>query len=158
MKVKKVIACIVCLFIPLLIGGISGGLTASAIPTWYSTLSKPSFNPPNYLFGPVWTLLYILMGISLYLVWNSPQSALRKKALIIFAVQLAANFLWSILFFSMHLLFVSIIDILFMWALILSMIITFSKIKKVAGWMNIPYLLWVSFASVLNISFWWLNR
>lgn len=158
MKVKKVIACIICLFLPLLVGGISARLTAADIPIYNDLLIKPFFNPPGYLFGPVWTILYLLMGVSLYLVWDSPQSALRKKALIIFAVQLAANFLWSILFFSFHLLFISSIEILIIWALILNMIFTFSKIKKVAGWINIPYLLWVSFASLLNISFWWLNR
>ena len=158
MKLKKLITFIICLLLPLMIGGISARLTAADIPIYHDLLIKPFFNPPGYLFGPVWTILYLLMGVSLYLVWDSPQSALRKKALIIFAVQLAANFLWSILFFKMHLLFISSIDILFMWALILSMIFTFYKIKKVAGWMNIPYLLWVSFASLLNISFWWLNR
>jgi len=114
MKTKKVLPFIVCLLIPLVIGGLSGFMTANEISGWFQTLNKPSFNPPNQIFGPVWTLLYLLMGISLYWIWVSPASDLRKKALRIFALQLFFNFCLSILFFSFHLLFLAILCILLM--------------------------------------------
>lgn len=147
-----------CLIIPLIIGSISGFITANEIGTWFTTLKKPSFNPPNYLFGPVWALLYILMGISLYIIWTSPKSKERKKALQGFGLQLFFNFWWSILFFSFHLLFVAVIDILLLWIFLVYTIKLFKDIKPLASYLNLPYLLWVSFASVLNISIWWLNR
>ena len=158
MKIKIIIPFIICLIIPLIIGGISGFITSNEIGTWYTTLKKPTFNPPNYLFGPVWTLLYILMGISLYMIWESPKSKERKKALKVFSLQLFFNFWWSILFFSFHLLFVAVIDILLLWIYIIYMIKLFKEVKPLAAFINIPYLLWVSFATVLNISIWWLNK
>lgn len=158
MKIKIIIPFIICLIIPLIIGGISGFITSNEISTWFTTLKKPTFNPPNYLFGPVWTLLYILMGISLYMIWKSPKSKERKKALKVFSLQLFFNFWWSILFFSFHLLFVAVIDILLLWIYIVYMIKLFKEVKPLAAFINIPYLLWVSFATVLNISIWWLNK
>lgn len=158
MQLKKILTLIICIAIPVSVGGISGFITSSEIGGWFASLQKPVFNPPNYLFAPVWTLLYTLMGISLYLIWTSPSGENRKKALQIFGVQLFFNFWWSILFFSFHLLVVSIVDILLMWLLIIYMIKEFRKIRASAAYMNIPYLLWVSFASILNISIWWLNK
>jgi len=157
MKTNKVLPFIVCLLIPLVIGGLSGFMTANEISGWFQTLNKPSFNPPNKIFGPVWILLYLLMGISLYWIWVSPVSELRKKALRIFALQLFFNFCWSILFFSFHLLFVAILDILLMWIFIVYMMRLFYKIKPMAAYINIPYLLWVSFATALNMAIWYLN-
>ena len=157
-RLKNILACIFCVVIPLAIGAISGYITSGEINGgWFSSLEKPSFQPPDNLFGPVWSTLYLLMGISLYLVWKSPKTNLRKTALLIFGIQLFLNFWWSILFFSFHLLFISIIDITIMWVLILYMIILFRRTKASAGYLNIPYLLWVSFATVLNISIWILN-
>jgi benzodiazapine receptor len=158
MRNNKVLTFIICLAIPLAVGAISGFATTSEIDSWFSTLQKPSFNPPNTIFGPVWTSLYTLMGISLYMIWMSPAGDLRKKALRIFGWQLFFNFWWSIIFFSFHLLFIAIIDILLMWVLIVYMIYLFRKIKPWAGYLNIPYILWVSFATILNISIWWLNK
>lgn len=146
-----------CITLPLIIGGISGIATASGIDTWYVNLNKPFFNPPNYLFGPVWSLLYLLMGVSIFLILQAPKSELRKKAFIIFCVQLILNFLWSFLFFKFELPGIALIEILLIWVSILTMIITFSKINKTAAYLQIPYLLWVSFASVLNAAIWWLN-
>ncbi|MES2680847.1 MAG: TspO/MBR family protein [Bacteroidota bacterium] len=158
MIVKKITAFIICLLIPLAVGALSGYLTYGETQTWFATLNKPSFNPPNKVFGPVWTSLYMLMGISLFLVWNSPRNWPRQKALIIFFVQLFLNFWWSLIFFSFHLLFIAVAEILVLWLMIIYMIICFRRVKPVAAWLNVPYLLWVSFASVLSISIWYLNR
>lgn len=146
-----------CILLPLTIGGISGYATASGINSWYVFLNKPFFNPPNYLFGPVWTLLYILMGISFFRILQSQQNTQQKNAIIIFCIQLFLNFCWSFLFFNFQLLGISFIEIIMMWISILTMIYTFSKIDKTAAYLQIPYLLWVSFASVLNGSIWFLN-
>ena len=146
-----------CITLPLLVGGISGYATATSINTWYITLNKPFFNPPNYLFGPVWTALYILMGISFYRILQSRESEIRTKAIIIFCIQLILNFCWSFLFFKFQLLGFSFIEIIIMWLSIATMIYIYSKIDKTSAYMQIPYLLWVSFASVLNGAIWYLN-
>lgn len=144
------------ILLPLLVGGISGFLTASNIESWYVTLNKPAFNPPNYLFGPVWTTLYVLMGISFFLILNSAKVN-KQKLIGIYLFQLTLNFLWSFLFFKYHALGIAAIEIVVLWMSILIMIIMFYKTNKWAGLINIPYLLWVSFASVLNISIYLLN-
>ncbi len=156
---NKIAKLILSLVLPLAIGGVSGYLVRNEMNgDWFNTLAKPSFNPPGYLFGPVWTALYILMGISMFLIWNTPKTELRQKALTVFGVQLFFNFWWSILFFSFHTIFLSVVDILVMWFLIIYMITLFKKIKPIAAYLQIPYFLWVTFASVLNISIWFLNR
>lgn len=140
--------------------GLIGSLfTFSAIPTWYATLNKPSFNPPNYLFGPVWTTLYILMGIALYLVWRK---GLRKKsirfAFSLFLIHLVVNSLWSIVFFGMHQIFLALVVILVLWLMIIVLIKIFWEIDKTAAYLLMPYLFWVSFATLLNFSIWQLNK
>jgi len=154
---KNSIKLIICITVPLLIGGISGFATATSITDWYVGINKPSFNPPNYLFGPVWTTLYILMGISFYMILQTPSTEFRKKAIAIFCIQLFLNFCWSFIFFKFQLLGLAFIEIIFMWFSILTMIIIFFEINKKAALLQIPYLLWVSFASVLNGSIWFLN-
>lgn len=154
---KKALQLFLCILGPLLIGGISGYATATGITDWYVNINKPSFNPPNYLFGPVWTTLYLLMGISLFMILNSPKNELRKKAIIIFCIQLALNFCWSFIFFKFQLLGLAFVEIIIIWLSIITMIITFHKINKTAAYIQIPYLLWVSFASVLNGAIWYLN-
>lgn len=146
----------VSILLPLIIGGISGYYTASNIQSWYVTLIKPSFNPPNYLFGPVWTSLYIIMGISFYMIWSSTKSN-KNKLIGIYLFQLVLNFLWSFIFFKYHAIGIAAIEIVFLWLSILTMIMMFYKNNKWAAFINIPYLLWVSFASVLNISIYLLN-
>ena len=141
-----------------LIGSISGLANAGNITEWYATLNKPSFNPPNYLFGPVWTVLYILMGISLYLILQSPKTDARNTALIIFAFQLVLNFGWSFLFFYFKWPGIAFIEIMIMWIAIIMMILTFYRISSLAAYLQVPYLLWVSFASVLNGAIWYLNK
>lgn len=154
---NKYLKLIVCVLLTLFVGGISGVATASGINNWFMTLNKPFFNPPNYLFGPVWTVLYLLMGISLFLILQSTLKELKSKALLIFAIQLSLNFLWSFLFFKFQLIGLSFIEIIMIWISILAMIISFYKINRIAAWLQIPYLLWVSFAIVLNGAIWWLN-
>lgn len=140
--------------------GIIGSLfTTSSISSWYSTINKPGFNPPNWIFGPVWISLYIMMGISLYLVWQ--KSGLHgvsvKKAIILFGIQLALNSLWSIIFFGLHSPMAAFFEIVVLWVFILLTILEFWKISLFAGRLLVPYLLWVTFASILNLSIWRLN-
>lgn len=144
----------------LVIGYFSGIVTRSAILTWYPTLVKPSFNPPNWVFAPVWSTLYIMMGIAAGLVWDRMESntALVKKALVVFAIQLALNALWSYLFFGLKNPMLALIEIVILWLMIYETYVQFGKINKIAGYLFIPYLLWVSFAMVLNASIWWLNK
>ena len=122
-----------CILVPLLVGSISGYFTSTSITTWYVTLNKPSFNPPNYLFGPVWTTLYILMGISLFLVLNKAKDLEKSKIIFVFSIQLILNFLWSFLFFKFQQLGLALAEILLMWCSILFMIIIFYKTNKLAA-------------------------
>ena len=144
----------------LVIGYFSGMVTRSAITSWYPTLVKPSFNPPNWIFAPVWSMLYIMMGVAAGLVWNRIdfEKEAVKKALLFFAVQLALNALWSFLFFGLKNPMLAGIEIIILWLMIYETQTKFAKINKIAGYLFIPYLLWVSFAMVLNASIWWLNR
>ena len=140
--------------------GISSGLLASANNNlWFNALQKPSWNPPAYLFGPVWTALYLLMGISLAIIWNnkSPEST-KRQAYLIFAIQLILNFCWSIFFFHFHSPALALCDILLMTITILLTIFSFSKFSKTAAWLLVPYISWVSFAAILNFTIWNLNR
>ena len=140
--------------------GILGSIfTISSITGWYSTLNKPFFNPPNWIFGPVWGALYLLMGISLFLVWeNKKKNKNYVSALILFFVQLVLNFLWSVLFFGLHSVFFASQEIIILWIFILFTIINFLRVSRTAGLILIPYALWVGFAAVLNFSILLLNR
>ncbi len=140
-----------------LVAGVSSVFTVTAIPTWYAALAKPSFNPPNQVFGPVWTLLYALMAIAAWLVWKQPDSKLRRAGLIWFGIQLALNFLWSFVFFRYHQLGLAMVEIAFLWLAVAGTTAIFFRTSKAAGWMFVPYLAWVSFASVLNFAIWRLN-
>ena len=144
----------------LVIGYFSGIVTRSAITDWYPTLVKPSFNPPNWIFAPVWSLLYVMMGVAAGLVWNRLEFEKEavKKALIFFAIQLALNALWSYLFFGLHNPMLAGLEIIILWLMIYETYVQFGKINKIAGYLFLPYLAWVSFAAVLNASIWWLNK
>ena len=146
-----------CLLLPLIVGGVAGYATATSIGTWYAQLNKPFFNPPNWLFGPVWTVLYILMGVSFYLILQSTKNIDRRKAIYVFVIQLFLNFWWSFLFFKFHLLFIALVEIVLIWVSIVTMISRFKNVNKTAAYLQIPYLLWVSFATALNGAIWWLN-
>lgn len=135
----------------------SGYATADAINGWYATIVKPSFNPPNWVFGPVWTVLYIMMGVAVGMVWSSNSEHNKRKAYTLFTVQLLLNGIWSILFFVLESPAMAMVDIVLLLILIAATIKEFYPINKVAAYLLVPYLLWVSFASVLNASIWYLN-
>ena len=139
--------------------GIIGSIfTTPSIGTWYKTLIRPDLAPPNWVFGPVWTTLFLMMGIALFLIWEKDhKSKMAKIALTVFGVQLILNTLWSILFFGLQNPFVAFIELIFLWIAILATIILFVKISKSAAWLLVPYILWVSFAGYLNFSFYSLN-
>lgn len=157
-SVYEVLRLTISIVICQIVGLVGSFFTAPAIQTWYVTLSKPAFTPPNWLFAPVWTTLFLLMGISLFLVWRKPVSMPKvRTALVIFAVQLALNVLWSILFFGLRSPLAGFIEILILWAVVLLTIVNFYELSSTAGMLLIPYILWVSFAAFLNFSLWRLN-
>ncbi len=145
----KILRFFVSIAVCLSAGAIGSVFTYQNIPTWYQTLNKPAFSPPNWIFAPVWTLLYILMGISLYIIWEKGFKE-NKLPIILFLSQLILNAKWSFLFFGMRSPLYGLIGIIFLWAFILATIISFYKISKTAALLLIPYILWVSFASFLN--------
>lgn len=141
------------------LAGFLGSLfTVPAIPTWYTTLKKPFFTPPNWIFSPVWISLFILMGISLFFVWQKQGHPQFKKALIFFFVQLILNILWSIFFFGLRSPLLGLVDIVLLLIAILFTMFNFLKVSKFSGVLLLPYLVWVSFATLLNFSLWILNR
>jgi translocator protein len=158
MNSMQLIKLVISIGLPLAIGAFAGMYTSAAVPEWYANLNKPSFNPPGWVFGPVWTALYILMGISLFLVWKEAPGQARNLAMGVFFFQLALNFAWSFIFFYSKMIGPALIEIIVLWISIVIMMVLFYKIRPLAAWINIPYLLWVSFASVLNASYFVLNR
>lgn len=157
---SKYLRIIYCVAICLVVGYLSSITTQSSINTWYPTLIKPSFNPPNWLFAPVWTLLFIMMGIAAGMIWNhlENQRELVKKALLFFTVQLLLNALWSYLFFGLNNVLLALIEVILLWLVIYETFHIFRKIDKKAAYLFIPYLIWVAFAAVLNGSIYYLNR
>lgn len=138
--------------------GIAGGkISSEAISEWYRTLKKPSINPPSWIFGPVWTLLYAMMGWSVAIIWKNKVGRERISAHLAFGVQLCLNFLWTVLFFGMRNPFAAFVNIVFLLLSIVVTMITFWRVSKKASLLLVPYLLWVSFASVLNWFLWRLN-
>jgi len=139
-------------------GGIGSIFTVASIPTWYAALEKPTFTPPNSVFGPVWVTLYLLMGIAVFLIWRKGLEAEGvKPAFIIFWVQLVINVLWTVAFFGLKSPFAGVVLIILLWFAILFTIVRFFKVSKVAGGLLIPYIAWVSIASYLNVGVWMLN-
>lgn len=154
---KNIFRLIISILIPLIIGFAGSFFTASSVDSWYATINKPSFNPPGWIFAPVWTTLYILIGLSFYLVWRNNFGEARKKVISIYFMQLIFNLLWSVLFFGLKSPLLGFIDIILLLIFIIANTIIFYKISKTAGYLLIPYLLWVSFASILNFSIFLLN-
>jgi len=135
----------------LVLGSLSGLATVDAITGWYATLNKPSFNPPNWVFGPAWTLLYTLMGIAAGLVWSSAGDAtLKRRALVAYVLQLGLNMAWSLIFFGLKEPTLALVEIAVLWVAIVWCIRMFRPVHAVAAVLLVPYLLWVTFASVLN--------
>lgn len=158
MSLADIIKLIVSLVVCEGAGGIGAVFTTPAIPNWYAGLRKPTFTPPNSVFGPVWITLYLLMGIAVFLVWKQGlnQSNVRI-AFIVFWVQLVLNILWSVVFFGLRSPFGGMIIIIILWLAILATIILFFRVSAVAGGLLIPYIIWVSIAANLNIQIWRLN-
>ncbi len=157
MKRFNVIKLIVAILLPVGLGAIAGMFTAQAVPEWYASLNRPPFNPPDWIFGPVWTFLYIVMGFSFYLIWKQEVSKARNRAVFLFFVQLLLNFIWSFIFFYFNMIGLALIEIIVLWLSIIVMMIYFFRINHWAMYINIPYLLWVTFATVLNASYYMLN-
>lgn len=154
---KKILTLFFSIFTCHLAGIVGALFTISAIPNWYQYLEKPAFSVPNWIFGPVWLTLYTLMGISLYLIWSSKNEK-KILAIKIFALQLFLNAIWSIIFFGLKSPLIAFIAILALWVLILLTIKLFYKISKLAAFLLTPYLLWVSFAAILNLLIYLLNK
>jgi tryptophan-rich sensory protein len=158
MKINNVFKLIIAIVVSELAGIIGSIFTIPSVAGWYQTLTKPALNPPAWVFGPVWTILFVLMGIALFLVWKKGfKTKSAKIALGLFIGQLALNMLWSIIFFGLHSPAGAFIEIIFLWLAILATIIAFAKISRPAAWLLIPYILWVSFAGYLTYSVWQLN-
>ena len=145
------------LFACFFVSAIGGLVTASSVGGWYATLDKPGFNPPDWVFAPVWTTLYALMAIAAWRVWRTEAAACRRHALIVFAVQLGLNLLWSILFFGLHRIGLALVEISLLLSAIAVCVVWFWRVERLAGWLLVPYLLWVAFATVLNLSLWLRN-
>jgi translocator protein len=157
MKKSDIRKLVISILIPLALGAIAGRFTAQAVPEWFASLNRPSFSPPNWIFGPVWTVLYILLGISLFLIWKQIPSKERANALWIFSVQMFLNFIWSFVFFYFNQIGLALIVIIGLWLSITLMLVSFYKIKPLSAYLNIPYFLWVTFASALNAGYYILN-
>ena len=159
MRLDDVIKLVISLIASFAAAGVGSLFTFKAIPTWYAGLKKPPYTPPNWAFGPVWTTLYILMAISVFLIW---QKGLAMDGVLLaftlFWIQLALNALWSIIFFGMRAKGGGVITIIVLWFLILATMITSFRVSGWAGALLIPYILWVSIASYLNIGIWLLNK
>jgi tryptophan-rich sensory protein len=156
---KKFLVIAIAVLVSFSAGFIGSLFTVPAIPGWYAGLAKPAFNPPNWIFGPVWSLLYLLMGLAAGLViLKSPSTKAAKWGLALFAVQLVLNALWSYLFFGLHAIPLALADIILLFFFILATLIAFHRTSPPAAYLLLPYLLWVGFAAVLTHSIWTLNR
>ena len=139
------------------VAGIGGRWTAGEIKGWYRTLTRPSFAPPNWLFGPVWTLLYALMAIAAWRVWLAAPAQARTWALVLFLLQLALNLAWTWIFFRRHAIGLALFEVVLLWAAIGATTLGFVRVAPLAAWLMAPYLAWVAFAAALNAAFWRLN-
>lgn len=156
---KNWVKLIIALIIPQVVAASGAYFTVTGIGSWYQSLDKHSWNPPNWVFGPVWTTLYVLMGIALYLVWRSKATEKQKRwAITFWGIQLFLNFLWSFLFFGQEQILGALLEIIILWLFILLTIFAFARINKLAAWLLVPYISWVSFAAILNYTIWDLNR
>lgn len=159
LKVKSFKKLLISLLLPQLAGFLGSFFTRPAISNWYTFLEKPSFSPPNWVFAPAWITLYFLMGISIYLIWtsSSKEKIESKKIFVLFWVHLLVNALWSLVFFGLKSPAGALVNIIILWVLIIILIIKFWRINKWASYLLIPYFFWVTFASILNYSIWFLN-
>jgi len=158
MGIKDISRLVLAIFVCQLAGVVGSVFTRPAISSWYATLRKPTFTPPNWLFAPVWTMLFLLMGISAYLIWREGLANREVKiALVIFGTQLVLNTLWSFFFFKLQSPLYGFVEIVILWFAILFTIIYFFKVSRAASFLLLPYVFWVSFAAILNFYIWRLN-
>lgn len=158
MKLPNYAKFIICILIPQIAGGIGSYFTFPNIASWFASLAKPAFQPPNSIFAPVWIALYFFMGVALYTVMTAQSMEfLKRQAYMLFSVQLFLNVAWSVVFFGMHSLLGGLIAIVLLWFVLLLTMMSFSKVHKGAAAMLVPYLFWVTFASLLNFSVFMLN-
>lgn len=157
MKIIDVVKLVVSLAVPLLAGFGSSVFTVNSISTWYATLNKPWFSPPNVVFAPVWTILYILMGLALFLIWRSLRNRTRDIGIALFAAQLAINVIWTLAFFGLQNTLYGVLTIIPLWILIAATIYQFYKVEKWASYLLVPYFVWVSIATALTASVYLLN-
>lgn len=150
MRMESVVVLLASLALSLGAGALGSRPTFQAIPGWYKTLNKPSWNPPNWVFGPVWTVLYVLMAVAAWLVWSKVGFDQTSPWLLLYGVQLALNVAWSFLFFGARRPDWALTEIVFLWLSILATLLAFWKISLMAGLLLVPYLAWVTFAGVLN--------
>ncbi len=146
------------LFATFIASGIGSAATIKNVATWYPTLVKPAWNPPSWIFGPVWTMLYIAMSIAAWRVWRNQTGAAARGVLRLYGAQLALNALWSVCFFGLRRPDLALVDIAGLWSLLVVALVRFWRADRVAGALWVPYVAWVTFASVLNATIWWLNR
>ncbi len=160
MDVGSVIRLVVACGVSLAAGAIGSlAVTGQGFSSWYAAIEKPGFTPPSWVFGPVWTVLYLLMGVAAFLVWQKGLgSAVVRIALVWFLVQLALNAAWTPVFFGLHRIGLAVVVIVLLWAAIVVTMYWFFRVSRPAGTLLVPYLLWVSFAAVLNAAIWHLNR
>ena len=158
-RTRDILSLIAFLLVCQAAGGIGGLFTASSLGTWYAELRKPPYNPPNWVFGPVWTTLYVLMGIAAWLVWRRRGEGVDvRPGLVLFAVQIVLNALWSIIFFGLKSPGPAFAELVVLWGAIFATMLLFLRTSIAAGILLVPYLVWVSFAGVLNYAIWALNR
>lgn len=158
MKASRIIKLIISITICEVIGSIGSIFAIPSIPTWYAKLVKSGINPPNWIFAPVWTTLFLLMGIAFYIIWEKGKDNKNfKPALLAFGLQLALNALWSFLFFGLKSPLFALLEIILLWIAILVTISNFQKISKTAALLLLPYILWVTFAAILNFFIWQFN-
>lgn len=140
------------------VSAIGGLATARSLDSWYAGLNKPSFNPPNWLFAPVWTTLYILMAIAAWRIYLGPESRSRRAALALYGLQLALNLAWSLIFFGLRSPFPALLELALLLMAIVGTAVSFGRLDRPAGLLLVPYALWSAFAFVLNLEIWRLNR
>ncbi len=156
---RAILTLVIALLIPLAVGGLGGWATSRSVESWYPTLAKPSWNPPSWVFGLVWTALYLLMGLAAWRIWRLGwEDPAVRTALGLFALQLLFNLAWSFLFFAFQRLDLALIEIIILLALVAVTTLRFLSLDRVSGLLLVPYLLWTAFATLLNASIWWLNR
>lgn len=155
-NLRNILGLMFIIFVCLCVAVIGAALTATSVTSWYTHINKPSWTPPNWLFGPVWTTLYLMMAIAAWLVWQQNKAS-REIALKLFGIQLFLNLIWSGLFFTLQNPEIAFFEITVLWLAILATLVAFLRIKLVAGLLLVPYLLWVSYATALNFAIWRLN-